>query len=300
MLEPLALFHRKALRGILSLGKFSTTPALHFLLGELPIEGKIHRDIFSLFYSIWRNPDSKIYSIIRYLLDTTQNNSRTWAAHLRYLCTKYNIPDPLESLKKDPPSKEEFKEYILTKISAFFETDMRDKAKNSSSMRYLNVSLTGLRGKKHPALSGIVTTHEVKKAKIHMKMLAGDYLTYEVRANRSGGSPHCRNCPEKTLKNENLRHILTECNSYRTTRERIFPEFSKACQLTKSKLCFEDILKSDQELTQFILDPASLNLQKRVHMSDPAIDELFRISRDYCYTINTIRMHQHSEQQKSD
>ena len=133
-----------------------------------------------------------------------------------------------------------------------------------------------------------------------MKMLAGDYLTYEVRANRSGGSPHCRNCPEKTLKNENLRHILTECNGYRTIRERIFPEFSKACQLTKSQLRFEDILKNDQELTQFILDPASLNLQKRVHMSDPAIDELFRISRDYCYTINTIRMRQHSEQQKSD
>ena len=71
MLEPLAIFHRKTLRGILSLSKFSTTPALHFLLGELPIEGKIHRDIFSLFYSIWSHPGSKIYSIIRYSLETT-------------------------------------------------------------------------------------------------------------------------------------------------------------------------------------------------------------------------------------
>ena len=64
---------------------------------------------------------------------------------------------------------------------------------NSSSMKYLNESLTCLRGKKHPVLSGVFTTHEVKKSKIHIKMLAGDYLTYEMRANRSGGSPHCKN-----------------------------------------------------------------------------------------------------------
>ena len=81
------------------------------------------------------------------MLETTQNNSRTLEAHLRYLCKKYNIPDPLECLREEPPPKEEFKEYILTKISAFFETEMRGKAKNSSSMKYLNVSLTGLRGK---------------------------------------------------------------------------------------------------------------------------------------------------------
>ena len=41
----------------------------------------------------------------------------------------------------------------------------------------------------------------------------------------------------------------------------------------------------------------TLFLQKYVHMSDPAIDEIFKISRDYCYTINSIRMRQHSEKQ---
>ena len=104
-MEPLAIFHRKTLRGILHLSQYSTTPALHFLLGELPIEGKIHRDIFSLFYSIWRNPDSKIFSIVKYLLETTQTNSRTWAAHIRYLSVRYDIPDPLECFQSDPPSK---------------------------------------------------------------------------------------------------------------------------------------------------------------------------------------------------
>ena len=83
MLEPLAIFHRKTLKGILNLSKYATTPAIHFLLGELPIEGKLHCDVFSLFFCIWRNPDSKIYSIMKYLLETSDENSRTWAVQIQ-------------------------------------------------------------------------------------------------------------------------------------------------------------------------------------------------------------------------
>ena len=37
-LYPLTIFHRKTLRGILNLSKSSNITALHFLLGELPVE----------------------------------------------------------------------------------------------------------------------------------------------------------------------------------------------------------------------------------------------------------------------
>ena len=157
-------------------------------------------------------------------------------------------------------------------------------------MKYLNVSVTGLRGKKHPALYGIFTTHEVKKSRIHLKMLSGDYLTFEKKARRSGGSPHCRSCLETPAKNESFTHILTECNAYTDIRERIFPEYYEACRTTKSKLNFLDICENDNTLTQFILDPSSLNLKNRVHMSDEALHTLFKISRDYCFTINSRRM----------
>ena len=79
MLQPLTIFHRKTRRGILNLSKSSNIPALHFLLGELPIEAKIHKDIFSLFYSVWKNPDSKIYKIVKFLLEDSAENSRTWS-----------------------------------------------------------------------------------------------------------------------------------------------------------------------------------------------------------------------------
>ena len=167
---------------------------------------------------------------------------------------------------------------------------MRDKAYKSSSMQYLNVSLTGLRGKRHPALSGIVTTHEVKRAKIHIKMLAGDFLTHQVRADRSGGSPLCRTCPENSPKTEDLNHILTECLVYKEVRQRMFPEISEVCKMTKSECSFEDIFRNNSSLCQFILDPTSFNLENRVHIDDPALPALFKMSRDYCYAINSIRM----------
>ena len=115
-LDPLTIYHRKTLRGILTLSKTSNIPALYFLLGELPIEAKIHRDIFSLFYGVWSNPDCKIYSIVKYLLENSSENSRTWTIHLRHLCRKYRLSDPLEYLKYDAPSRSQFKEDILTKI----------------------------------------------------------------------------------------------------------------------------------------------------------------------------------------
>ena len=186
ILQPLSIFHRKTLRGILNLSKSSNIPALHFLLGELPIEAKLHKDIFSLFFSVWKNPDSKIYDIVKYLLENSSDNSRTWSAHLRFLSQKYGLDDPLECLKFDPPSKSEYKELIRTKICAHYEHNLRDLAENNSQMTYLNVSLSGLNDRRHPALSDIVTTTEVQKSRIHMKMLAGDYFTYEIKASQGG------------------------------------------------------------------------------------------------------------------
>ena len=99
-IEPISLLHRKVLKSILHLSKSAPTPAIHFLLGELPIEGRIHRDMFSLFFSVWCNPDTKIHQIIKYLLANSPDNSRTWAVNLRHLSKMYKLEDLLSSLQK--------------------------------------------------------------------------------------------------------------------------------------------------------------------------------------------------------
>ena len=74
---PLSVFQRKTLKGILKLSKQTSTSAVHFLTGELPVKALIHRGILSLFYSVWINPKSKIYTIIKYLLTNITEKSKT-------------------------------------------------------------------------------------------------------------------------------------------------------------------------------------------------------------------------------
>ena len=220
------------MKSILKLSKTAPTPAIHFLTGELPIEGKIHRDVFSLFYSIWTNPDTKIFEIVKYLVANSQVNSRTWSAHLRNLCRKYRLEDPFLSLCRDPPSKSDYKELILTKITAYYERMLRQAAKTNSQMKYLNVSTTGLRGRHHPALSNMVTTREVRLSRPHLKFLSGNYLTYQIRYDQSGGSPHCRICLSGS---ETTSHVISSCQGMAVERCRLLEEMKQLCSLTEAK-----------------------------------------------------------------
>ena len=116
------------------------------------------------------NPDSKIFQIVKYLLETSSENRRTWSAHLRNLSNQYDLSDPLEYLRKDPPSESLYKEHIQTKLCAFYENSLRALAARNSQMNYLNVSITGLRGRRDPALSELISSVDVKKSRIHLKM----------------------------------------------------------------------------------------------------------------------------------
>ena len=117
-------------------------------------------------------------------------------------------------------------------------------------------------------------------------MLVGDYYTYDVKSTRSGGSPHCRSCSDPNSR-EDLTHILTQCVTYSQIRERMIPEFEEVLTESESRLNIEEGSKTDENLCQFILDPSSLNLRKRINISDPALHKLFKLSRSYCYAINS-------------
>ena len=141
------------------------------------MEGKIHRDMLSLFFGVWSNPNTKIYQIIKYLLASSPENSTTWAINLRHICKMYGLEDPLLCLNRNPPSKQTFKETIKTKIAAFHKKELKTQASNNTQMKYLTVNLNSLNGKHQPCLFNVITTQEVQKLRPHLRFLAGDYLT---------------------------------------------------------------------------------------------------------------------------
>ena len=208
---------------------------------------------------------------------------------MKFVSHKYGLIDPSECLKSDPPPKFQYKETIITKITAYYENNLRVMASNNSRMTYLNISLSGLRGYHHPALSDILTSHDVKKSRIHIKMLAGDYFTYEIKSKHSGGGPQCR-CCQYPSPPESISHVLASCNAYNDIRQRMFPHYNFLCTQSKSKIDFNEISSDGEKLCQFILDPTSCSLTSRIHVTDPILKAIFRLSRDYCYAVNAVRM----------
>ena len=185
LISPLSIFQRKTLKGVLKVSKQASTAGIHFLTGEIPIEAKIHKDVFSLFFSVWTNPDSKIYSIIKYILSSSNDDSKTWSIFVRQVSNQYGLEDPLTCLYRDAPTKSSFKNNINARINAFHESEIRRKA----NMEYFNVSLLGLSGRHHPALSGLVTTLDVKKSRSHIKCLLGTCTHMKPKVNNLVGLP---------------------------------------------------------------------------------------------------------------
>ena len=151
-------FQNKILRSFLHLSKVSPIPALYFLLGELPIEARIHIGVLTLFHSIWSNPETTIFRIVQYILMMSDSKSCTWSAHVRNLCLIYDLPDPLELLSCPAWPKSKWLEIVKTKVTIFHEKALRGQAITNSKMQYLNVKLQGLSGLPHIALQNIRTT----------------------------------------------------------------------------------------------------------------------------------------------
>ena len=123
---------------------------------------------------------------------------------------KYGIEDSLSCLRRAPQKG---------------QRSWKRKSLSAENNRKKNVSLAGLRGWHHPALSGLITSSEVKAARIHLKMLSGDYLTFSISATQSGGTPYCRCFSPTAPHMEDLAHILAICETYTDIRKRMLPGF---------------------------------------------------------------------------
>ena len=287
-LDPLSLFQRKVLRGFLGLSDSAPIPAVHFLSGELPLHAMIHKDVFSLFYNVWSNPQTKIHEIIRYLLENSPKNSNTWARYIRNLAEIYGIEDPLILIKRSPPLKKEFSDIVNTKVTAYCENELRSLAAKNSKMKWFNVGVKGLNSKPHPLLSGITMTKEVLKSRAHMKLLCDDLFTYEKKAKYEGGSAHCRLCSSEN-EIEDTEHIINSCSLYTEIRNRVKFEMKTLCNEILPSSYVEEIFCDSSSFTQFVLDFTSLNLPVRIDTSSEVFSMLLNLSRDLCFGIMKIR-----------
>ena len=217
-------------------------------------------------------------------------NSRTWSRHVKNLIKMYSIENLSFNLEKTPPPKSKFKSSILIKITQFWESKLRKDAQNNSKMKYFNVSLIGLTGRCHPALCNITTTQQVIRMRPHLKMLCGDYYTYELRAKYQGGSPQCRLCTSESQNIENIEHILITCPNYSDVRQRVISEMKTIVEGIDYIQTSENIFSDNHNMTQFILNCTSANLTTRINYNDENLSKIFELSRGLCYSIHKTRI----------
>ena len=215
------------------------------------MDAALHLDILTLFRGIWANPQTKVYDITKYLLMMTDSSSHTWAAHIRSLFQYYNLPDSQVLLDSSPCSQEKWKCTITTAVIS------------CTWLGFLNVQVQGLSGRPHPVISGILTTQEVTRSRVHLKMLAGDYPCYFYLGSDRDEDTSCPLCqalsPGRHVPQEDMVHLLTQCRGTADTRTRVTPELLNTISMHFPN---NTILQypNHTHLTQLILDPTSLNL----------------------------------------
>ena len=288
-INPLKIFHNKTMRGFLKLSQSSPIPALHFLLGEPPIEALLHIQVLTLFHNLWSNPSTTVFKLVMYILKMCKPTSTTWSNHVQILCKMYSLPSPLFLLEHEPAwTKKKWNILIKTRIISFHEKKLREKAVNNSKMKYLNVQLLGLSGRPHPALLDVVTTQDVKKLRAHIKFLAGDFFTAERSAlDQPGTSSSCVLCRTPV---ESVAHIMVQCRAIADVHSRMLPELLNTVAQVQPT-CQIHCNPTPDELTQFLLDCTSINLRDnlRIPSHNPDIRKVFLVSRDWCFAVTNER-----------
>ena len=189
-----------------------------------------------------------------------------------------------------PPSKSKFKNYITNKITIYHEKQLKLDSMKNNKMGYLNIGIKGPNGRVHPALSEIISTHTVRKARAHINMLCDDVYTFKRKYEVF--SPHCRLCfylnnPQSTApQSEDIQHIIAQWSYYKDIRAKILFQMEILCRQSKSDINFKFILRNNHLITQFILDCTSLNLPEKINQNNEICPLIFNLGRDLCYYIS--------------
>ena len=118
-------------------------------------------------------------------------------------------------------------------------------------------------------------------------MSAGNYLTYKIKSEQSGGSPLCRLC--RSGEEERLSHLIASCSIMHDTRQQILSEMIDMAWSSESQVDLSQYLANEKDTTQFVLDVTSMNLPHRINVSDPVLSSFFKLSRDLCFYIDKTR-----------
>ena len=186
------------------------------LLGILPISACTEKNILSLFGRVVRDQSSIENDIAVRQLAVRSITEKSWFSSARIILNTYDLPLAYKLLE-NPPSKEQWKKFVKTKIHEAIEQQGHDYIKSRSSLRYLNPDAVKI-GKVHQVYASVRnTTYDVRRAEVKVRLLTGTYTLQPNRAkfNQYNASPTCQLCNKNP---ETADHFITVCESLQNIR----------------------------------------------------------------------------------
>ena len=189
--------------------KATPSPVVHFLAGSLPASALLHLRQLSLLGMIARLGKTNIlFKVALQALSSPDKYKKSWFIHVRDLCHKYCLPDPVVILS-NPPSCNSYKMNTKQKVLDYWNTKFRAAVNSLESLYMFKADYMSL-CQPHPIWSTAGSSpFEVKKATVQARMLSGRYRTCWLRRHWSGDpTGHCR-VPGCSDQPGTLQHMAT-------------------------------------------------------------------------------------------
>ena len=284
--------HLKAkLENLQKLHKKTPDPVVYFLAGSLPASALLHLRQLSLFSMITRLPENILNRIGRYILTTTKDSYKSWFNQIKSICQLYHLPHPL-SLLNCPLSKEASKKLFKRHVVQYWQTKLRYDASHLESLKYFKPQFMSL-SSPHPLwLTCGSNSYEICKAVVQAKMLSGRYRTDQLVRHFSDKDGSCTLCSNASASG-NIEHLLVHCPALTHTRSHLLNNLEVNANISDTtKLLIKSHFGNEETIVQLILDPSVLPqiIMAKQTKGPNIIDEIFKFSRSWCYSIHKTRL----------
>ena len=280
-------FQKSMIKQILTLPDNTADPAVYILSGAAPLNLEIHRQALSLFGSIARHPESAEHELARRQLAVEPYDAEDWYCYIRRVCSKYNLPSPLDLLD-NPQSKNAWKATYDKQLKAYWSSHILHLAGYMRKARYLNPNTYTI-GKPHAIIRHAPdNVNDIQKCAFKLKLITGSYVLQAQRAkfNQFAVKPDCLLCQQGP---ENRSHFLVECSALRERRAPYVSLIKNILEENSDAETAKEICSDSETCTSLILDCTSDVITRKIPLPVKSAKEIERISQKLTFTLHSAR-----------
>ena len=146
--KNLNVYFNKLIKQIQHLPERTANAGALLLLGQIPIEGQIHKRMLCTFRNVIANTNSVEQNIGYRQLATKSNDLKSWFINIVQITQIYDLPSPYD-LMETPPNKRKWKKLVTDSVNLYWTLKLKDEINFKTTLKYLNVDDILMIGKTH-------------------------------------------------------------------------------------------------------------------------------------------------------